>query len=165
MEVGKVWVCWRRAFRMGAAWGRGGLGSLRIQAVGCAWGEALCVQTWGLLWLSRWTGVIITGVNWCSLPLLGALLWCKERNPWLFCWKSRIPVKSEFFKAWFKIPLLQMCTRYSNLEVVSDDLLYIILNFKRKREEKKTSWRIGFFKKLGHLLWNFDTNPRTLYSI
>lgn len=53
------------------------------------------------------------------------------------CWKSRIPVKSELFKAWFKIPLLQMCTRYSNLEVVSDNLLYIILNFKRKREKKK----------------------------
>lgn len=75
-------------------------------------------------------------------------------------------MKSELFKAWFKLPLLQMSIWYSNFEAVRDNLLYMIL--KLKREEKKTHKNIvkdWFLKKLGHLLWNFDTNPRTLYSI
>lgn len=88
--------------------------------------------------------------HWDELVLtasaLSAAVVQGEKSVISSCWKSRIPVKSELFKAWFKIPLLQMCARYSNLEVVSDNLLYIILNSKRKREIKKTSWRIGFFK-------------------
>lgn len=60
-------------------------------------------------------------------------------------WKMRIPMKWELFKAWFKLPLLQMCIWYSNFEVMRDNLLYMIVKLKRKKK-KKTSWRIGFLK-------------------
>lgn len=61
------------------------------------------------------------------------------------CLKIRIPMKSELFKAWFKIPLLQMCIWCSNFEVVWGNVLYTILNLKEKR--KKNIMKDWFFTK------------------
>lgn len=147
MEVGKVWVCWKGQ----AGWGQpeGGR-AWKPEDSGCG----LCLG-WGLVctdlgaalaeqvsWVHHhWHELVLTASALSTAVVQG------EKSVISSWWKSRIPVKSELFKAWFKIPLLQMCTRYSNLEVVPDNLLYVILNLKRKREEKlKTSWRIGFLK-------------------